>query len=134
MPDGYNHSGSPQASALTRAPRLRPGALALLLVLALAVPTRAEQRAKSFTLKVEDLNLSIGGGMTYAASTFNGTVPGPLVRVTQGDEVTINLTNRTTSAHGIDIYAAQIAPNAFTGDPGREVSYKFIAEVPGVFA
>lgn len=114
--------------------RFRVGTFAFFMLLALASPILAESQAKSFTLKVEDLKLDIGGGMTYAASTFDGTVPGPLVRVAQGDKVTIKLTNHTTSAHGIDIYAAQIAPNAFTGDPGREVSYNFRAAMPGVFA
>lgn len=139
--DGGKHTDSPRRNSQAlpavhgrRFRRLSLGALALLLGLAPAGATRAAQERKTFTLKVEDLKLSIGGGMTYAASTYNGTVPGPLIRVTQGDEVTIKLTNRTTSAHGIDIYAAQIAPNAFSGDPGHEVSYKFRADVPGVFA
>lgn len=90
---------------------------------------------KTFTFKVEDKTIDIGGGMSYAASTYDGTVPGPLVRATQGDEITIHLINKTTSAHGIDMYAAEgLSPEVFSGDPGKEVQYKFRAENAGVFA
>jgi nitrite reductase (NO-forming) len=94
----------------------------------------AEPVTRSFALTVEDKRVDIGAGMSYAASTYDGTVPGPVLRVRQGDKVTIHLINHTTSAHGIDIYAAQISPNNFSGDPGKEVTYTFRADVPGVFA
>jgi len=51
----------------------------------------------------------------------------------QGDEVTIKLINHTEDAHGIAVHAAQIAPNHFSGDPMKPVTYSFTAKVPGVF-
>ncbi|HVA79583.1 MAG TPA: multicopper oxidase domain-containing protein, partial [Candidatus Binataceae bacterium] len=78
--------------------------------------------------------ISIGSGMTYAAWTYGGTVPGPLLRARQGDQVTVKLANHTASAHGLEIYAAQIAPSHFTGQLGMpELSYGFEAKLPGVF-
>jgi nitrite reductase (NO-forming) len=110
----------------------------VLAMFAALIPARAthgaELHKKSFTFKVVDKTIPIGGGLTYAASTYDGTVPGPLIRVTQGDDVSIHLMNDTTSAHGIDIYAAQIEPSLFSGDPHTEVKYSFRADVPGVFA
>lgn len=115
----------------------RAAAAAALAAIALcfAIVPVANAADKSFTFKVEDKTIDIGGGMTYAASTYDGTVPGPTVRVTQGDQVTIHLINKTTSAHGIDMYAAEgLSPEVFSGDPGKEVQYKFLAENAGVFA
>lgn len=106
------------------------------IMLGCAIATGAAHAAdKTFTLKVEDKTIDIGGGMTYAASTYDGTVPGPLIRATQGDEITVHLINKTTSAHGLDTYAAEgLSPEVFSGDPGKEVQYKFRADTPGVFA
>jgi nitrite reductase (NO-forming) len=89
--------------------------------------------SRAFTLKVWDKTVDIGAGLKYRAATYDGTVPGPTLKVRQGDEVTINLINDTTSAHGINVYAAQIPPNHFSGDPHAEVKYTFRADVPGVF-
>jgi nitrite reductase (NO-forming) len=100
--------------------------------LALAQPLHAATR--NFTLKVGRGQVDIGGGMRYSAWTYNGTVPGPVLRVRQGDIVNIKLDNPTGDAHGIFVAAAQIAPHHFGGDPLTAVSYSFRAEVPGVFA
>ena len=88
---------------------------------------------RAFTLKVLDKTVDIGAGLKYKAATYDGTVPGPILGVRQGDDVTINLINDTVSAHGINVYAAQIAPEHFSGDPHGEVKYSFRADVPGVF-
>ena len=60
-------------------------------------------------------------------------VPGPVLKVVQGDEVKIDLINHTKDAHGINVHAAQISPEHFDGDPMKSVSYSFPADVPGVF-
>jgi nitrite reductase (NO-forming) len=88
---------------------------------------------QAFTLKVLEKTVDIGAGLKYRAATYDGTVPGPTLRVRQGDDVTINLVNDTVSAHGINVYAAQISPDQFSGDPHAEVKYSFRADVPGVF-
>ncbi len=73
--------------------------------------------------------------MTYAAWTYGGTVPAPVLRARQGDEVEIHLINDTSIAHGIDIHAAQLAPNKHFLPPAgaKNLSYGFRADVPGVF-
>jgi nitrite reductase (NO-forming) len=112
-----------------RAPRI---ALAAIVGLAIVVPAFAATH--NFTLTVGKGQVDIGGGMKYAAWTYNGTVPGPVLRVRQGDTVSIKLDNPTGDAHGIFVGAAQIAPHHFGGDPLTPVSYSFKADVPGVFA
>jgi len=114
---------------LAKAPRI---VLALIAGLAIVNPVLAATR--NFTLTVGKGQVDIGGGMKYAAWTYNGTVPGPVLRVRQGDTVNIKLDNPTGDAHGVFVGAAQIAPHHFGGDPTTAVSYSFKAEVPGVFA
>lgn len=98
-------------------------------------PAIVHAAAKTFTLTAEDRRIDIGSDLSYDAWTFNGTVPGPVLRVHQGDLVTIHLLNHTKMAHGIDIHAAQIAPDKhFAAESAQaELSYTFRAEVPGVF-
>jgi nitrite reductase (NO-forming) len=113
---------------------LRRIALATVAGLALALVQPVHAATRNFTLTVGNGQVDIGGGMKYAAWTYNGTVPGPLLRVQQGDTVNIKLDNPTGNAHGIFVGAAQIAPHHFGGDPLTAVNYSFKAEVPGVFA
>jgi nitrite reductase (NO-forming) len=114
--------------------------VAIALPFALLLPempsaAAAARGTKTFTLTVEDKRIDIGLDLTYDAWTYDGQVPGPVLRVRQGDEVTINLVNPTTMAHGIDIHAAEIAPKLPFSAPGsqRNLSYTFRARVPGAF-
>ena len=52
-----------------------------------------------FNLEGYSVDLPIMGGKTYSAMTFNGQVPGPTLRVTQGDVVKMGLRIRG-SKHG----------------------------------
>ena len=90
---------------------------------------------KTFTLKVEDKRIDIGLGLSYDAWTYDGTVPGPVLRAREGDEVTVKLINPTTMAHGFDTHAAQLAPKPhFVAPDGqRNLSFSFRADVPGAF-
>jgi nitrite reductase (NO-forming) len=106
----------------------------LTLVTAMALPCPAAAARKTFTMTAERKRVEIGSGMTYNAWTYDGAVPGPLMRVREGDEVEIILHNHTTDAHGIYTHAAQLDARKFSGPPGaKEVRYEFRADVPGVF-
>jgi nitrite reductase (NO-forming) len=75
---------------------------------------------------------------TYNYWTFNGKVPGPLVRVRLGDTVEVRLKNRDDSVmiHSVDFHAAT-GPGGgamYTQtDPGAEKTVTFKALVPGLF-
>ena len=89
-----------------------------LLIASLAL---AEQR--NFTVPVQEKTIDIGAGLKYDAWTYGGTVPGPVLRVRQGDKVHIHLVNDMEIAHGIDIHAAGIAPSKhFAPIPGKPTS------------
>jgi nitrite reductase (NO-forming) len=59
------------------------------------------------TLTVKEVTAEIAGGVSYDFWTFDGTVPGPLLRVMQGDTVNLTLVNPATNkmAHNIDLHA-----------------------------
>jgi len=82
--------------------------------------------------------LDPSAGTTYRYWTFNGKVPGPMIRVRQGDTVEVTLHNDANShmAHSIDFHAA-LGPGggaAFTqAVPGQSKTFTFQATTPGLF-
>lgn len=55
--------------------------------------------------------------------TFNGQVPGPVLRGKVGDEFVVNLVNRTDMDHSLDFHAASQPMQAMTeAAPGRFAS------------
>jgi len=89
-----------------------------------------------FNLTGESVELPILGGKTYNAMTFNGQVPGPTLRVTQGDVVKMTLTipDDEVTGHGNDMHAAQISALTYDSvNPGETSQYCYIAESAGVF-
>ncbi|HET8721398.1 MAG TPA: multicopper oxidase domain-containing protein, partial [Nitrospira sp.] len=69
------------------------------------------------------------------AWTFNGTLPGPVIRVKQGDLVHFTLKNEADRVHSIDFHAARTPWSLhFQGVPtGSESTFDWKAEYPGVF-
>ena len=89
-----------------------------------------------FNLTGESLELPIMGGKTYNAMTFSGQVPGPTLRVTQGDvvQMTLSIPADEVTGHGNDMHASQISALAFDSvNPGETSQYCYIAESAGVF-
>jgi len=92
------------------------------------------------TLTAEEVvgTLDPAAGTTYRYWTFNGKVPGPMIRVRQGDSVEVTLRNDAGShmAHSVDFHAA-LGPGggaAFTqAIPGQSKTFTFQATTPGLF-
>ena len=61
----------------------------------------------AITLETRELVLPLSGTTSYTFWTFGGTVPGPFIRVREGDTLTLRLTNApdSTVAHSIDLHA-----------------------------
>jgi nitrite reductase (NO-forming) len=77
-------------------------------------------------------------GVTFNYWTFDGTVPGPFLKVKEGDIVNLTLTNDKTSLHhhSIDLHAVT-GPGggaaATIVEPGQSKTIKFKALNPGIF-
>jgi nitrite reductase (NO-forming) len=82
-------------------------------------------------------NLTLPTGDVVKAYTWNGTVPGPTFRVTQGDTVNITVTNamNNTQIHSLDTHASTVSavPNYGPLNPGQSLNYSFVASQPGYF-
>ena len=89
-----------------------------------------------FNLTGESVELPIMGGKTYNAMTFSEQVPGPTLRVTQGDVVkmTLSIPDDEVTGHGNDMHASQMSAGNFESvNPGETSMYCYIAESAGVF-
>ncbi|MDQ2889055.1 MAG: multicopper oxidase domain-containing protein [Gemmatimonadota bacterium] len=86
-------------------------------------------------LVVTDKSVAIANGVDYQAWTYNGTVPGPVIHVRQGQTVNVTVTNHGTMKHSIDFHAAETEPNLnyVDIDPNKSLKFSFVANVPGAF-
>lgn len=89
-------------------------------------------------LRTVEVDGILGDGTTFRYYTFDGTVPGPMIRVRVGDTVDMHIQNDTTSVmlHSIDLHAVT-GPGGgavYTQTlPGEETSFTFKALAPGVY-
>jgi nitrite reductase (NO-forming) len=80
--------------------------------------------------------VKIAPGVKMKAWTFNGAVPGPVIRAREGDTIEVSLHNADKKmAHSVDFHAAQISPQTGFADvlPGKTKTFSFVARRPGVF-
>jgi nitrite reductase (NO-forming) len=88
-------------------------------------------------LTIEEKDMTVAAGFVQHVWTFNGSVPGPVIRVKVGDTVRIHLKNPATSTvdHSIDFHASQVAWNdeMTSIKPGEEKLYEWKAEYAGVW-
>src|SRR4030095_15082826 len=89
-------------------------------------------------LETTEVTGTLTDGVRYTFWTFNGTVPGPLVRVRVGDMVQINLKNSEGSRnpHSIDLHAVT-GPGGGASvtqlGPGQAGVFEFKALNPGLY-
>jgi nitrite reductase (NO-forming) len=92
-------------------------------------------------LVIEEKLMTVGqtteGGFVQAVWTFNGSVPGPVIRVHLGDKIRVHLKNPATNKlpHSIDFHASQVAWNdeMTSINPGQEKLYEWSADYAGVW-
>jgi nitrite reductase (NO-forming) len=98
---------------------------------------RPAERGRLHHLRLDIIHttVTVAPGVTYAAWTFAGRVPGPALHVRQGDTVDFTLINRANIPHSMDFHAAEIAPSKYYVNvmPGDSLHYRFVARVPGAF-
>jgi len=89
-------------------------------------------------LEAVELEGRLADGATYTYWTFNGTVPGPFLRVRAGDTVELYLRNAEDSRmiHSIDLHAVN-GPGGGAEltqvPPGEEKAFRFQALNPGLY-
>ena len=88
---------------------------------------------RTFEVTAEDKEIEIAPGIKFPAWTYNGRVPGPSLRATEGDRLRIvfkNLGSHSHSMHFHGIHAARMdgVPGAGLIAPGDEFVYEFDAK------
>jgi FtsP/CotA-like multicopper oxidase with cupredoxin domain len=89
------------------------------------------QTLREYTLVAEDREIEVAPGVFYPAWTYNGQVPGPTIRCTEGDRIRIHFTNRGSHIHSVHFHGVHPAnmDGAFEMiPPGERFVYEFDAE------
>lgn len=91
------------------------------------------RRLRTFELTAEEKEIEIAPGVMFPAWTFNGRVPGPALRATEGDRLRIVFRNYGSHPHSMHfhgIHAARMdgVPGAGVIQPGEEFVYEFDAK------
>lgn len=94
---------------------------------------------RAFQLSAEPVRWEYADGRTVLAWGYNGQVPGPEIRVTEGERVRIVFTNRLPKAttihwHGLDVPNDQDGVPGVTQEPiapGTTFTYEFVAKPAG---
>src|SRR6266545_3148380 len=106
---------------------------------ALLYPTSAQPhrpgRVREYTLVASDKDVEIAPGITFPAWTYNGSVPGPVIRATEDDILRVNFVNAGTHPHTIHFHG--IHPAGMDGvfeivDRGEIFTYEFPARPFGM--
>ena len=114
------------------------GGIAVAALAAFAVAQPVMARTVKVTMHAMETEVEIdNAGTKYPAWTFDGAIPGKVVRVKEGDVVDFELINDKTNknSHSIDFHAARVdVLNEFAPvKPGETKHFKFKTTYPGVF-
>ncbi len=84
---------------------------------------------RTLTVEAVEQRLPVSVDQMLDAWTFDGSVPGPIIRATEGDTLEITLKNRTTRAHNLHFHGRhEIAADGWEPvAPGGQATYRLTA-------
>lgn len=91
---------------------------------------------KVFELTASEIEWEVTPGKKVQAMAYNGTLPGPTIRVTEGEKVRIKVTNQMKESTSVHWHGLRL-PNAMDGvtylnqdpiTPGSSFVYEFVAK------
>ena len=94
---------------------------------------------KVFDLVAEEIDWEVSEGYVTQMLAYNRNVPGPVIRITEGDTVRVNFTNKMTQSHAIHWHGL-LVPNNVDGvpfitqpvvKPGATFTYEFTVRNTG---
>jgi FtsP/CotA-like multicopper oxidase with cupredoxin domain len=99
------------------------------------------ENGKNLTLTAEVSNLEVKDGINLPVWTFNNTVPGPQIRVKQGETLKVTLNNKLPEPisihwHGYPVPFDMDGIPGMTQNavqPGKSFTYEFKATTPGTY-
>jgi manganese oxidase len=92
-------------------------------------------RVREYTLVATDKQIEVAKGVTFNAWTYNGTVPGPIIRATEDDLLRVHFANAGSHPHTIHFHG--IHPANMDGvfevvEPDDSLTYEFPARPYGM--
>ena len=92
---------------------------------------------REYEIYAADRDIEIAPGLFYPAWTYNGGVPGPTIRATEGDRIRVNFLNQGSHPHTIHFHGwhppeMDGALDAHQVLPGERFVYEFEAEPFGL--
>jgi FtsP/CotA-like multicopper oxidase with cupredoxin domain len=92
-------------------------------------------RVREYELVASETDIEVAPGVIFPAWTYNGTVPGPVIRATEDDILRVRFTNASTHPHTIHFHG--IHPANMDGvfeivSPGETFTYEFPARPYGM--
>ena len=92
-------------------------------------------RVREYTISAFDTDVEVFPGISYPAWTYNGSVPGPIVRATEDDILRVTFANGGMHPHTIHFHG--IHPSNMDGvfeivHPGESFTYEFPAKPSGL--
>ena len=92
---------------------------------------------REYWIFAEDKDIEIAPGVMFPAWTYNGQVPAPTIRATEGDKIRIHFTNRGGKPHTMHFHGFHPAnmDGSLTEDfvyPGQSFTYEFDADPYGI--
>lgn len=103
-------------------------------------PTLNRRQPARVTVRLEtrEVTQRLADGVEYTFWTFGGSVPGPMLRVRQGDHVEFHLNNHPASRnpHNIDLHAVTGPGGGATSSfvaPGQTATFAFRTLNPGLY-
>ncbi len=96
------------------------------------------QTLREFEIVAVEKEIEIAPGIKFPAWTYNGRIPGPTIRGTEGDHIRITLRNDSTHPHSIHFHGIHTAVmDGVPGtpgvvQPGESFTYEFDAEPFGL--
>jgi FtsP/CotA-like multicopper oxidase with cupredoxin domain len=98
------------------------------------IPPPPNSGPQEIEIVVTNERLEVGGDLFVDAWTFNGSVPGPIIRATKGDELTIRFKNRTDIPHNLHFHGRHaVTQDGWEPIPaGGDETYAIVAGPAGV--
>ena len=98
--------------------------------------SRVVDGAREFELTCDKISWEVTPGVVVDALAYNGQVPGPVIRVTEGERLRVKVTNKTDQTTGVHWHGQRIV-NKMDGvpfitqptiKPGETFVYDFVAK------
>jgi nitrite reductase (NO-forming) len=100
-------------------------------------PPRLPGTLHDLDVYVEEKSMTVAPGVVQKVWTFNGTVPGPVIRVRVGDTMRVHFRNlaKNSIPHSLDFHASEVAWNdqMVSLAPGQDRTFQWVPRYAGVF-